>query len=425
MRPIARLLTLACFPLLLAAQSTPPDVAPAINALGLDLYRQQIKSASGQSVLLSPYSISTALAMTYAGADGATKTEMQRVLHFPADAAACSEGFRLLQSQLHDLMLRAGKDVAELRAEGGEATPLTLQAANRLYVQKGFKLQPDFLRLMSKEFGASVGETDFRSHPESARSQINQWVAEFTHDRIPDLLPVGQPQASSRLVLVNALYLKAAWRDAFRESNTEPQPFHLTPRDTAPVPTMLQQEHFGYDRRDGYSVVTLPYQPGGLQFVLFVPDAIDGLAALEQQLTAADLAACAQLSKRDVILYLPKFKLAPGTMPLGEALQNLGLQTAFDLPRGSANFARMAPRQPDDYLAIGQVFHQTWLSLDEHGTEAAAATAVVMLSGFVVAPPNEPPPIEVRADRPFLFAIQHIGSGACLFLGRVTDPRSE
>ena len=185
---------------------------------------------------------------------------------------------------------------------------------------------------------------------------------------------------------------------------------------------MLQQRYYGYDQRDGYAAITLPYFGGSLQFLILLPDKPDGLAALERVMTPDALASCTNLARRDVILHLPRFKIEPPSLPLGAALRGLGMTTAFDQPRGSADFGRMAPRKPEDYLYISEVIHKTWLSLDENGTEAAAATAVMIRAGAMLRP-NPPPPVEVRVDRPFLFAIQHVPSGACLFLGRLEDPR--
>jgi serpin B len=166
----------------------------------------------------------------------------------------------------------------------------------------------------------------------------------------------------------------------------------------------------------------LPYSGGELQFLIFIPDEMNGLRKLESKLGAELLAQCAKLEARDVDLELPKFKFEPPTIPLGETLQALGMKTAFDVPQGSANFDKMSPRKPDKYLAISNVFHKTFIAVDEKGTEAAAATAVVMME--VTARLEKPKqPIEVKVDRPFLYAIQHVPSGACLFIGRVTDPR--
>jgi serpin B len=216
--------------------------------------------------------------------------------------------------------------------------------------------------------------------------------------------------------------LKAPWATPFEERATRPEPFHLTDGEAVPVPTMKTQGRLGHRREDGFTAVTVPYAGGGLQLLVLLPDAVDGLAALTAKLTPEMLAEFAQAGGAEVRLHLPKFKLEPPMMPLGQTLQTLGMRTAFDQPERSANFDRMAPRKPDDYLFISEVYHQTFLDLDEKGTEAAAATAVVMMrpTSVQVDPPQ---PVEVRVDRPFLFAIQHRSSGACLFLGRVVDPR--
>src|SRR5207249_3162430 len=182
-----------------------------------------------------------------------------------------------------------------------------------------------------------------------------------------------------------------------------------------------RDKNFGYAKHDGFTAVSLAYAGGDLHFVVLLPDDVNGLHPLESKLTSKVLAECARLETRDVDLSLPKFKFEPPTIALAEKFEALGMKTAFDQPRGSANFDRMAPRKPNDYLYISQVFHKTFIAVDEKGTEAAAATAVAMMAGS--ARIQRPAPVEVRVDRPFLYAIQHVPSGACLFLGRVTDPR--
>jgi serpin B len=181
-------------------------------------------------------------------------------------------------------------------------------------------------------------------------------------------------------------------------------------------------KQMGYAKENGYTTVAIPYSGGNLQFVVFVPDDVDGLRSLEQKLTPPVIERSAKLQSTEVELYLPKFKLEPPTVQLARQLQALGMKTAFDIPQGSANFDRIAPRKPNDYLAISEVFHKTFIAVDEKGTEAAAATAVVIARVMSIAKPL-PEPIEVRVDRPFFYAIQHVPSGACLFMGRVTDPR--
>ncbi|HXA80182.1 MAG TPA: serpin family protein, partial [Opitutaceae bacterium] len=254
---------------------------------------------------------------------------------------------------------------------------------------------------------------------------INHWVEKQTKKKISDLIPPKTDLSDTRLALANAIYLHAGWDEPFDKDWTKPAEFFVHGAESEMVPTMSNEEHdYGYLHRDGFTAVTLRYVGSGIQFLILLPDAHDGLPALEQKLTPELLAECASLPPSFVDLYLPKFKLEPPSMALGSQLQQLGLKAAFDVPKRSANFDRMAPRKPDDYLYIGQVFHKAFLSLDEEGTEAAAATVVVMMSAaMAMMDENRPQPIEVHVDHPFIFAIQHVPSGECLFLGRVTDPR--
>jgi serine protease inhibitor len=190
------------------------------------------------------------------------------------------------------------------------------------------------------------------------------------------------------------------------------------------VPTMSTYKNMRYYNGRGFQTVTLPYVGNQLHFLLIVPDSISGISGVEAKLTPGLLLACAKADYREVILDLPKFKITPPTIQLGDMLQKMGMTTAFDEPKGSADFDAMAPKLPTDYLRISKVFHKTFIELDEKGTEAAAATAVVMLPPITAAPEQDlPKPIKLKADRPFIFAIQHAESGACLFLGRVNDPR--
>lgn len=395
----------------------PALAATATNELGLDLHR---KLATGDNNLcFSPYSIQAALAMTFGGADGATRTEMARVLHFPNDTEP-HESFAALQSELEAMAARTAQQVAASKKYGGPAEPITLAIANRLFPQKGYSLRESFLALVKKEYGAPPDPLDFRKDAAAATKQINYWVAEQTRKRIRDLIPAGALDATTRLVLANAVYLKAPWAEEFSESATKPEPFRArgTPVD---VPTMQKTgHHFGYEKRDGFTALSIPYVGDELQFLVLLPDTVDGLTALESKLTSGTLKECAKLDPRFMRLYLPKFKIKPPTIALASQLESLGMRTAFDRPPGSANFDRLAPRKPEDYLYISQVFHKTFIAVDEKGTEAAAATAVAMVPGAVMRPEE---PIEVKVDRPFFYAVQHVTSGACLFVGRVTDPR--
>jgi serpin B len=358
--------------------------------------------------------------MTFAGADGETRSEMARVLHFP-NGGDVPASFSALQQSLQQLSAKTAELAKNSKKFGGPSEPITLNIANRLFAQKSYHFRETFLSLIKQYFGGGFEPLDFVADPATATQRINKWVAEQTRDRIRDLIPGGALDKTTRLVLANALYLKAPWAKEFSQDATQSEPFFVrgAPVD---VPMMRKTMNFGYARREGFTVVSLPYAGNELQFVVLLPDDINGLRGLEAKLTADVLAGCAKIEKRDVDLHLPKFKLEPPTITLSKQFEALGMKTAFDQPKGSANFDKMAPRTPDDYLYISQIFHKTFIAVDEKGTEAAAATAVAMLAGSALLSPT-PPPIEVKVDRPFVYAIQHVPSGVCLFLGRVTDPR--
>lgn len=376
------------------------SAAKAINTLGIELLGRA--GAPGDNTAISPFSIQTALVMTYAGAQGETRTQMAHVLHLGEDAVP---SFSTLQKQI-------------------TAVPekVTLNLANRLFGQTGYDFRADYLALVKDLFGAPLEELNFAKDPKKAVSHINAWVENQTKDRIRNLIPENGITKDTGLVLVNAIYLKAPWAEAFTKGATTPQPFHLVGGKKPDVPTMSRESDFGYRKDKGLTVVSVPYVWRDLQFVILLPDDADGLPALEKKLTANYLSDLAKLPVQPVRLFLPKFKLEPPRLALGETLQKLGMPSAFDIPQGSANFEGIAPQRPNDYLYISEVFHKAFVEIDENGTEAAAATAVVMMRALSV-PVEKPEPVEVRVDRPFLFAIQHKPTGGCLFLGRVTDPR--
>jgi serine protease inhibitor len=394
--------------------------AKATNELGVDLHRQL--ATGDENLCISPYSIDSALAMTFAGADGETRSEMARVLHFP-NGGDVPASFSALQNSLEQMSAKTAELVKESKKFGGPSEPITLNIANRLFAQKGYQFRDAFLSLVKQNFEGAFEPLDFVADPAAATQRINKWVADQTRDRIRDLIPGGALDKTTRLVLANALYLKASWASEFSQNATQPKLFFVHGGGPVDIPMMRKTDkNFGYARHEGFTVVGLPYAGNELQFLVLLPDDKNGLRGLESKLSADVLASCAKLQKRDVDLYLPKFKLEPPTITLAKQFETLGMKTAFDQPKGSANFDKIAPRTPDDYLYISQIFHKTFIAVDEKGTEAAAATAVAMLAGTALRSPP-PPPIEVKIDRPFVYAIQHVPSGVCLFLGRVTDPR--
>jgi serpin B len=312
--------------------------------------------------------------------------------------------------------------VKESKRFGGPSEPITLNIANRLFAQKSYHFREAYLALVKQNFGGEFEPLDFAADPAAATQRINKWVADQTRDRIRDLIPGGALDKTTRLVLANALYLKAPWASEFSQNATQSESFFV---HSAPVnvPMMRKTDkNFSYARREGFTVVGVPYAGNELQFVVLLPDDINGLRELESKLSADVLVGCAKLQRRDVDLHLPKFKFEPPTITLAKQFEALGMKSAFDQPKGSANFDKIAPRTPDDYLYISQIFHKTFIAVDEKGTEAAAATAVAMMAASAMQP-AAPPPIKVKVDRPFIYAIQQVPSGVCLFLGRVADPR--
>ena len=414
MKPLRLIATLSAFAAVqLHAGDPTTTAANAVNALGIDLLAKTGKP--GENALLSPYSIQDALAMAYAGADGKTREEMAKALHYPKDDAELNASFAALEKVLatiHDTTLQAATPDKERPwvAEGRE--PVTFTMANRLFAQSGMQFQKPFLDLLTDNYNAPLEQLDFITDPDKAKDHINGWVAEQTLKRIQDLIPDQTLTKNTRFVLVNAIYMKAQWQHSFRADLTKPAPFHVNGGDAVNVPMLVGYEmRFGGAKRDGYTVVTMPYTGYGLQFVLLLPDKRNGLAALEAKLTPEMLAECVKFDHGMVDITMPKLKLEPPVMELTRQLQALGMKSAFDPAK--ADFSRIAPGG----LFISDVFHKTCLSLDEKGTEAAAATSVsgALSDGDV--------PDKVTVDHPFIFAIQDRKSGACLFIGRVTDPR--
>jgi serpin B len=398
----------------------PPAWGPAVKsvqAVGLGLMREE-GTASG-NVLLSPYSISLALGMTYVGAQGLTQEQMAEALHFES-SAEMTRSFGALRASLEEVVARS-EALSKNRAEfGAKVDPIALVVANRLFGQEGFKFEQTFLDAVKDGYEAPLELVDFVKSREAASALINGWVAQKTQDRIRDLVPVSALDEETRLILVNAIYLKAPWEKAFEVNATEDRPFRRPGEAEVVVPMMGREGEMGYLKEEGLTVVTIPYVGEELQFLIILPDTVEGLPALEKGLRPEDLTRWATVPTAQVNLRLPRFKLEPPRMALGDALKKLGMPSAFNVPPGSANFGGMIPVTEKERLAISQVFHQTFIDVNEIGTEAAAATAVVMMRTTAMVPPQEV--FEVVVDRPFLFAIQHRKSGACLFLGRLVNP---
>jgi len=373
------------------------------NVFGLELWKRL--PASGNQVF-SPASITTALAMTWGGAGGETAAQMRKVLHFQGSPA--------------DVMKASGDLSASLT---DPKRPVTFRVANRLFGEAGFPFEPAFLAATRAAYGAPLEPLGFAAAPDRARVHINHWVEGQTEKRIRDLIPSGGITEETRLVLANAIYFLGDWQSPFEKESTRPQPFHVSSTGKKDVPTMNQSAAFRHARGHGLAVLELPYKGGQMSMLVLLPEAVDGLAGLEKDLTAEGLdRLVGALAPTRVAVALPKFEVDPqGSLPLADHLKAMGMPLAFD--RRRADFTGIAnPKNPDDRLSIGNVFHKAFVKTDEKGTEAAAATAVVMMRAAGM---PAPPPVTFTADHPFLFLIRDTASGAILFLGRVADPSSK
>jgi serpin B len=375
------------------------DLAAGNAAFAFDLYGA-LRGQEG-NLFFSPYSISVALAMTHAGAAGETSRQMAETMHFALPAERLHAAFN---AYALDLQGRAKGDA--------EGTPFELTVANSLWGQEGFPFLPAFLDLLAENYGAGMRLLDYSRDPEGARRTINDWVSDETRQRIKDLIPEGAINAMTRLVLANAIYFKAGWRHTFDAEATTPEPFRLLNGSSIDVPMMHQEESLGFAAGDGYVALELPYQTGDVAMVILLPD--EGrFEAFEQGLSAATLdQALAGLSYQPVLLSLPKFTYE-SAFSLNDALMALGMPDAFDPDR--ADFSAMDGARD---LYISNVLHKAFVAVDEKGTEAAAATAVIM--EVTSAPIDQP--VVVSVDRPFLYLIRDRQTGSVLFLGRVLDP---
>ncbi len=401
-------------PIALSAKAQPDDTTVLVEGstgFAFDLYAALRESADG-NLLFSPFSVSQALAMTYTGAEGHTRAQMAEVLGFDIDGSALNGAFSQLTADLTE------RGTAPADPDRGEVAQ-ALHVANGLWGEQTFPFSDAFLSELSEYYGAGLQETDFINAPEDARDEINGWVEEQTENRIQDIVPEGAIDSATRLVLANAIYFYGGWAETFDAENTSDEDFHLLDGSTVTVPLMFQHESYWYTAGDGFQIIEIPYARSGLAFTVILPDE-GAFESVESELNAAALGdAVGQVVWTDIELYLPSFEFE-FTAGLGEILQSMGMTDAFD--PGTADFSGMVDGDVPDPLFIGDVLHKAFISVDEDGTEAAAATAVLMLAGSAPGEPAEP--IEVRIDRPFIFAIRDVQTGTILFLGRVLDPRA-
>lgn len=396
------------FPLLivqgaLCASPAPPaaDQTAAVkgsNAFAVDLYGQ-LRSQPG-NLFFSPESISTAFAMAYAGARGQTAAQMQHVFHFtlPPDKLHPAMGALLNQ------MNAAHKDYE-------------LHVADALWAEQDANFLPYYLKLVQADYGAGFNRVDFKSSPESVRQTINAWVEKQTNNKIKDLIGPGMLSATTRLVLTNAIYFKGNWQDSFEEDSTQKEEFHLSSSQWVMAPLMHRTGSYSYYDGGTFQELELPYTGDEMSMVVLLPKETDGLPALEKLFTSS--AASNWLGKLEpedkVILTFPRFTMTQ-EFELSSSLSAMGMAQAFS---NGADFSGMTGK-PD--FTISAAIHKAYIDVNEKGTEAAAATGIVMRATAMRAPFPEPPPIVFRADHPFLFLIRDTKTGAILFMGRVTDP---
>jgi len=378
------------------------DIASVVdgnNAFALDIY-SSLRSQNG-NLILSPYSISLALAMTYAGAQGQTESQMAQALHFTG------------QDKLHpafnalDLALEQAPQIVDKDQE-----PMQLSIANAVWAEQTYAFQQDFLDVISLNYGAGVHLADFINQAEPARKEINNWVSDQTKKKINDLLPKNSVDADTRMVLVNAIYFKADWLDQFKSNSTGDDNFHLL-NGTDVTAKIMHADLFGipYAQGDGYQAAELAYAGNTSAMDIIVPDA-GKYEAFESTFDSAMLNEILNgMQPASVSLGLPKFKFT-SEFSLPNTLQNLGMTDAFD--GDLADFSGMTGNKE---LYIGNIIHKAFVAVDEKGTEAAAATVVIMQTAGAIQMN-----VNLQVDRPFIFIIRDTVHGQILFMGRVLNP---
>ncbi len=360
-----------------------------------DLY-QKLRVSDG-NLFFSPYSISAALAMTYAGARGDTESQMAKTMRFS------------MNQDVHPAFAELAAKLAKLQKSGN----VKLSIANSLWPQQEYAFLDSYLSLVRKYYGVSVTPLDYKSNPESSRKTINGWVEKETREKIKDLIQPGILDSLTRLVLVNAIYFHGNWEHKFMARGTKDAPFHVTADQTVQAPMMTQQEEFGYATLDSLAMLELPYAGNEVSMLILLPKETEGLKPIEADLSLKNINRWkSRLSKKKVLVFLPKFKMT-SSFRMDHALISLGMVDAFSDTK--ANFAGMDGRS--DWLYIRAVLHKAFVDVNEEGTEAAAATAAPAAAKGMPTPPPT-----FRADHPFLFLIQENQTGSILFIGRMTDP---
>jgi len=369
-------------------------LADGNNLFAFDLYK--VLARKEGNILVSPYSISSALAMTYAGARGNTKLEMKKVLHFNLE----DENLHKTFSEINNLFNAPNKNYQ-------------LAIANSLWGQIDYPFKKDFVDLIKENYGAGFYEVDFinEENREKTRLRINKWVEDNTNNKIKDLILPDDLTYLTRLVLVNALYFKGNWEYKFDPKETNPMDFYLSKDKKLTVPMMHQKNKFNYTENDDIQVLELPYAGGDLSMLIILPKKEKSLEVAEKYLSLEEInKLISNLGENYLDVYIPRFKTEKRYL-LNEPLKDLGMIDPFD--RNLADFSGITGNKD---LAISKVIHKTYIEVNEEGTEASAATAVILELKAVYKP------IVFKADRPFIFLIRDRRTGIILFIGRIVNP---
>lgn len=367
------------------------------SIFGFDLY-QKLKENKG-NLFFSPYSISTALAMAYAGARGQTEKEMAQVLRFPLEREPLHSSFSKLRTELNAIQNKGH---------------IKLSIANSLWAQEGYHFLNTFFDLNKKHYGAGLNFVNFSTKTEAARITINTWVENETQQKIKELIKQGMLGSLTRLVLCNAIYFKGDWLSQFDKKRTTDADFYISKDKITRVPLMSQKSKFKFKDFGNFSAIELLYEGNDLSMIIFLPKEVYGLVDFEQSLIDDNVKSwideLSKSHKREILVSLPKFKTTC-EFQLAKILAEMGMPSAFSLP--PADFSGMTGKK-DFY--IGAVIHKAFVDVNEEGTEAAAATAVVMRKVGVIQP------LTFRVDHPFVFLIRENQTGSILFIGRIIDP---
>jgi len=380
---------------------TATDTTQANNQFAFDLYSHL--STGEKNIFFAPYSLSSALSMTYEGARNQTADEMRTVLHLPSDDIMR----RIEDSELIERMNSADK-------------PYELSTANALWVQKAFPFKEDYLKLVKYTYYAEARNLDFFNDPEGSRVSINNWVLEKTKNRINNLLPPKSIKKDTRLILTNAVYFKGKWSIPFKKEATKQDAFWISQTESVQTAMMgLVGKSFKYAENEQAQIIELPYKGEDLSMLIILPLGKD-IQPIEKIINESTLKQWDEtLTKQPVNVFIPKFKF-DADYQMKDILVGMGMKNAFN--KKVADFSAMAYLKPDEHLYIDQVYHKAWIDVNEEGTEAAAATAVVVRhSKAIMRNPTQPKIF--RADHPFIFVIQDNKTGHILFIGRVSDPR--